>query len=116
MASRTASHAGSWYTADPVELSAQLAGWLAAVDVSCGAARAIIAPHAGYSYSGSTAACAFRHIQPTKVRRIFLLGPSHHMYSPKCLLSECSEYATPLGSVSIDHGVYNELMATSLDS
>ena len=48
------------------------------------------------------------------VRRVFLLGPSHNLYSPKCLLSSCSEYATPLGSIKIDDTIYDELAASNL--
>lgn len=113
MASRAATHAGSWYSAQPDKLSAELSGWLADVKVTCSsAARAIIAPHAGYSYSGPTAAWAYRHIDVTNVRRVFLLGPSHNMYSPKCLLSGCAEYVTPIGSIPIDEDIYDELAAT----
>ena len=73
---RRATHAGSWYTSDGQELKSQLGGWLADVTVTCGDARAIIAPHAGYSYSGPTAAWAYRHVQCEGVKRVFLLGPS----------------------------------------
>ncbi len=109
---RRASHAGSWYTADPHELRGQLNEWLGVAEKTCGAARAIIGPHAGYSYSGPTAAWAYKHIDRDSVRRIFLLGPSHNLYSPKCLLSSCSEYATPLGPLRIDDATYDELAAT----
>lgn len=54
---RRATHAGSWYTDDRTELAGQLSSWLSKVQpTDCGAARAIIAPHAGYLYSGPTAA------------------------------------------------------------
>ena len=115
MASRSArrpSHAGSWYSAESTELSGQLNGWLEECQVCTGPARAIIAPHAGYSYSGPTAAWAYTHVDATNIKRVFLLGPSHNMYTPKCLLSSCSAYAAPNGSIPIDGAVYNELAAT----
>ena len=114
---RTAAHAGSWYSADPAQLKAQLSHWLASAS-SCGrasdasAARAIIAPHAGYAYSGEIAAWAYCHVDPSAVQRIFLLGPSHNLYSPRCLLSCCTEYETPGGSIPIDASVYEALAQT----
>jgi len=114
MASRRASHAGSWYTADACELRDQLTSWLGDAQFSCGAARAIIAPHAGYSYSGPTAAWAYKHVQTKNIKRIFLLGPSHNLYSPKCLLSAYESYETPIGSLQIDVEVYDQLAMSGL--
>ena len=45
------------------------------------------------------------------VRRVFLLGPSHHVFLRRCALSKCAAYATPLGDLAVDRGVY-ELRAT----
>ena len=100
--SRRATHAGSWYSNDRAELAGELAGWLSEAQVTCGAARAIIAPHAGYSYSGPTAAWAYKHINRIGIRRIFLLGPSHHVYSSRCSLTTCTEYSSPLGPLQVD--------------
>ncbi|KAK4547209.1 hypothetical protein LTR36_001430 [Oleoguttula mirabilis] len=116
---RDASHAGSWYTASKAQLSSQLDGWLAAVKipVQCigplsegqtvtelptPGARVIIAPHAGYSYSGPAAAYAYKAWDVSKAKRIFLLGPSHHHYLTKAALTRCTHYATPLGNLAID--------------
>lgn len=111
---RRATHAGSWYTSSAAELGSQLTGWLSETSITCGKARAIIAPHAGYSYSGPTAAWAYRHVDRSGIKRVFLLGPSHNLYSPKCLLSTCSAYATPLGSIPIDAAMCDELAETGL--
>ncbi|MED6159575.1 hypothetical protein PIB30_043522 [Stylosanthes scabra] len=110
---RRASHAGSWYTDDPTQLSDELEGWLK----SCGLTkspnvRGVIAPHAGYSYSGRAAAYAFGNIDPTTITRVFLLGPSHHHYTPKCALSTATVYKTPIGDLPIDLEVNEELKAT----
>ncbi len=71
MPCRHATHAGSWYTQQPQRLSEELKQWLAQVDAStvsnASSVRAIIGPHAGYAYSGPTAAYAYRFIDPTKV-------------------------------------------------
>src|SRR5690349_219948 len=97
-----ASHVGSWYESDGVYLDRQLSTWLAeAIYHTHGQlkARAIIAPHAGYTYSGSTAAFAYKHIDPTDIDRIFLFGPSHHYSLNTCALTNHTHYETPLYNI-----------------
>ncbi|KAK9449838.1 memo-like protein-domain-containing protein [Limtongia smithiae] len=107
---RRATHAGSWYLSDRAELDAQLTAFLGNVPgvlaehgpLPVPDARIIIAPHAGYSYSGPTAAWAYKSWDVSQIDRVFLLGPSHHIYLNNCALSECTEYATPLGNIPLD--------------
>ncbi|EKX45067.1 hypothetical protein GUITHDRAFT_71667 [Guillardia theta CCMP2712] len=116
MSVRVASHAGSWYAGRGDELKKQLDRWLQDVkksdelQPSCG----LIAPHAGYSYSGPTAAYAYRYMDPSRIKRIFVLGPSHHYYLTGCALSKHSAYATPLGNLEIDTDVVKELHSSGL--
>lgn len=84
---RIAYHEGSWYSSNPEELRSELDGWITTaaasktLDVSNGGTvRAIISPHAGYKYSGSTAAFAYGALNPQEIERVFILGPSHHHY------------------------------------
>nr|CAG4638603.1 EOG090X09ZA [Cyclestheria hislopi] len=112
MAVRRASHAGSWYTDSAKELNRQLEGWLSAADLSHGPARAVIAPHAGYRYCGACAGYAYRQISPAIVKRVFILGPSHHVRLSGCALSSVSKYRTPFYDLTIDAQVYGELQAT----
>lgn len=111
---RKASHAGSWYTNKGSQLDRQLGEWLEAVDAASvhSPARAIIAPHAGYSYSGPTAAFAYRQVDPSRVKRVFVLGPSHHVYLEGCALTKQRTYETPLGELRIDQDVTAELSKT----
>ncbi|KAJ1990166.1 hypothetical protein EDC05_004222 [Coemansia umbellata] len=120
---REATHAGSWYTDNGEQLNNQLQTWLDSVPAAVSeiepegaictvpvrGARAIIGPHAGLSYSGATAAYAYKCIDVSKVRRVFLLGPSHHVYLEKCALSKCNEYETPLGNLIVDQETVQEL-------
>lgn len=53
--------------------------------------------HAGYRYCGHVMAHAYKHIDASKVQRVFLLGPSHHVYTKSCALSSAQHYSTPLG-------------------
>ncbi|XP_014237172.1 protein MEMO1 [Trichogramma pretiosum] len=110
--SRRASHSGSWYTDHTQELNKQLSDWLGAADLSHGPARAIISPHAGYSYCGACAAFAYRQISPIVVRKIFILGPSHHVRLAGCALTTASIYKTPLYNLKIDKQVIKDLMDT----
>ncbi|CAH7353739.1 Memo1 [Phodopus roborovskii] len=65
-----ASHAGSWYTASGPQLNAQLEGWLSQVQSTKRPARAIIAPHAGYTYCGSCAAHAYKQVDPVNISSV----------------------------------------------
>ncbi|KAF7915063.1 uncharacterized protein EAE98_011386 [Botrytis deweyae] len=116
---REASHAGSWYTSNPSKLSSELDNWLSQVPSTISdtklpvpGARVIIAPHAGYSYSGPAAAWAYATLDLSTAKRIFLLGPSHAWYLTECALSKHSKYATPLGDLNIDTALVQELSAT----
>ncbi|XP_041351469.1 protein MEMO1-like [Gigantopelta aegis] len=111
---RRATHAGSWYPDNVGELTCQLDSWLSKAKPVHSPARAIIAPHAGYYYCGGCSAHAYKQIDPTNIRRVFILGPSHHVRLSGCALSSCEKYQTPLYDLSIDSKVYNDLYATGL--
>ncbi|CAL9233997.1 unnamed protein product, partial [Arabidopsis halleri] len=109
---RQPTHAGSWYTDNPTKLSSDLEEWLSATGLTKSPdVRGVIAPHAGYSYSGRAAAYAFANIDPTNISRIFLLGPSHHFYTPKCALSTATVYKTPIGKLPVDVEMIKEIRA-----
>ncbi|XP_064402719.1 protein MEMO1-like [Halichondria panicea] len=107
--SRQALHAGSWYSNEGPVLDKQLEDWLGKADLIHTPARAIIAPHAGYAYSGPCAGYAYKQIDPSTVKRVFILGPSHHVYLPGCALSSLTHYHTPLYDLEIDQHIYSEL-------
>ncbi|KAJ3508302.1 hypothetical protein NMY22_g16657 [Coprinellus aureogranulatus] len=114
---RKASHAGSWYTKSGKELDSQLSQWLQKVQPTdetfpIQGCKAVIAPHAGYSYSGPAAAWAYKAIDTTGIKRVFILGPSHHFYLNGCALSSCTEYATPIGNLPLDLDTIEELRQT----
>lgn len=98
--------AGGFYPANPTELREIVNRFLAAAEVvDEPPPKAIIAPHAGYVYSGPVAASVYARLQAAResVKRVVLLGPSH--YAEFSGLATCSadEFSTPLGSVSLDH-------------
>ncbi|KAK0478434.1 MEMO1 family [Armillaria novae-zelandiae] len=114
---RSASHAGSWYTGDGSILNDELNGWLSAVasdePYPIQGCKAVIAPHAGYAYSGPAAAWAYKSIDTKPIKRVFVLGPSHHLYIQGCALSGCEEYETPIGNLPLDLDTIKELRATN---
>jgi AmmeMemoRadiSam system protein B len=62
----------------------------------------LIVPHAGYAYSGETAAYAYAQVDPDRFNRVVILGPSHHVYMRSCGLTGADRLATPLGDLSVD--------------
>ena len=65
--------------------------------------KAIIIPHAGYSYAGLTASHVSRVLKENKFSRVIVMGPDHHIGFQGCAISDVSAYETPLGSIRI-HG------------
>jgi MEMO1 family protein len=130
---RRAHHAGSWYSDDANQLREQLKNFLDQAEakkkqstltlpdttgLQRSPLRGIIAPHAGYSYSGRTAAYSFlpllHELQSpmSPIRRILVLHPSHHVYLPgRCAVSNASVLETPLGSLEVDTNLRMELLA-----
>jgi AmmeMemoRadiSam system protein B len=98
--------AGAFYPADAHELIELVGRLLAeARPVPLPAApKALIAPHAGYVYSGPIAAAAFASWAGRRAgpRRVVLLGPAHYAHVPGLALPAVDAYATPLGEVPLD--------------
>jgi len=111
---RRASHSGSWYSASSKQLNIQLEDWLSKAEVDNTSVRALIAPHAGYSYSGACAAHAYKQVNPEHIKRVFILGPSHHVSLSGCALTQTHTYETPLYNLQVDLDMINELAATNM--
>ncbi len=96
--------AGMFYPEDPHTLQNMLDGFLAAANTEGRPPKALIAPHAGYVYSGPIAASAYARLTPARdmIRRVVLLGPSHRTPFLGLALTDADTYMTPLGAVPID--------------
>lgn len=103
---RPATQAGRFYEANPQRLSQEVDSFLSLHSESdkFDNVAALIVPHAGYYFSGNVAASAYMTLSPEKTfKRIFLLGPSHHVWIDGASVnSEADYYATPLGQVKVD--------------
>ena len=102
---RPAAVAGQFYTDDPDALRRQIEGFLDATPApEAESPKAVIAPHAGYMFSGSVAATAFARLQPGRgrIRRVVLLGPSHFVPIRGLAASSAQRFATPFGEMRVD--------------
>ncbi len=73
---------------------------------------AIISPHAGYVYSGEVAASAFNQIDTDQeFDHVFVVASSHRQYFDGASIYNIGDYLTPLGRVTVDTAVANELIA-----
>lgn len=99
--------AGMFYPGDGRELAQTLTGLLGAAAHDAPervVPKAIIAPHAGYIYSGPVAASVYTLLAPARrtIKRAVLLGPTHRVAVRGMALPGCGAFATPLGTVEID--------------
>ena len=109
---RTPAVAGQFYSADPEELSRTVATLLTeAQGEESPAPKALIAPHAGYIYSGPVAATAYVRLRPYRDRyeRVVLLGPSHRTPIVGLALSSADVYRMPMGDVRLDAAAIDRL-------
>ena len=105
--------AGLFYPADPHQLSRTVDELLDGAPDPSTQPRALIAPHAGYIYSGPIAASAYCQLRSQRhsVRRVLLLGPSHRVGFAGMALSSAEHYATPIGDIALDAGAGRDLLA-----
>ena len=92
--------AGMFYPGEPAELRRMIEGFLAEAKPGPHP-KAIIAPHAGYVYSGPIAASVYKRINPEDVSRAVLIGPSHRVAFRGLAASSAPAWRTPLGEVSV---------------
>ena len=111
---RPAAVAGMFYPGDARALATEVDDLLGGVGVPVprlGYPKALIVPHAGYIYSGPTAARAFDELVAARgsVRRVVLLGPTHRVAVKGLAMPSAAGFATPLGTVRIDVDALREV-------
>ena len=102
---RSPAVAGMFYPASPAALAATVDQLLAAAPPTDALQpKALIVPHAGYVYSGSTAAMAYAALAPwqSMIRRVLLLGPTHRVAVDGIAVPKADAFATPLGAIPLD--------------
>ena len=111
---RPAAVAGSFYPADPATLAGDVARYLGEATRFSGERRspkAIIAPHAGYMYSGAIAASVYASLAALRdrVSRVVLAGPAHRVLVSGAALPSARAFASPLGTIAIDREAVERL-------
>lgn len=109
---RAAAVAGQFYPASPVQLRAEVTELLAQAGATVQAqVQALIAPHAGYAFSGLTAAKTLAAARQGKYHRALILAPSHRMPFAGLATADFAAYRTPLGEIPLDHEALRRLLA-----
>ena len=104
--------AGSFYPGSSSELTATVDKYLAETEEKelQGELIALIAPHAGYVYSGHVAAYAYKQLQGKSIDTVVLIGPSHRYSVRGAAVYGSGAFQTPLGTVEIDEQLVSELI------
>jgi hypothetical protein len=95
---------GQFYTDDPDALARQVDDLLAAAPAPAARdPKAVIAPHAGFMFSGAVAATAYARFAPGRgrIRRVIVLGPSHFVPVRGLAAASAERFATPLGEMRV---------------
>lgn len=113
MSDRPSAIAGSWYPGNAEMLSRDIERFLDSVrvDPPQGVIRAIVVPHAGYRYSGLTAAYAFSLLRGAAPELVAVLSPLHQAHSAPLLTTGHSAYVTPFGRIEVDRSAVAALNA-----
>lgn len=98
--------AGMFYPGDPKELKREVVKWLSAAtqEKLSHTIKAVMAPHAGYTYCGATMAAAYKQIQGPRFQydTVVMIGPSHRFRTKAAAVSSAHAWETPLGPVPVD--------------
>ena len=106
--------AGSFYPADPKELASTIDGFLAkAAPPSIDNVVALVAPHAGYVYSGPVAAYSYALLKGKKFDRVVVIAPSHYEAFGFASVYDGAAYTTPFGQVPVDQAFAAKLAKAS---
>ncbi len=109
--------AGTFYPAEKNSLQNSVEGFLTKAEkVSTdGKLLALISPHAGYLYSGQIAAYGYKQIQGSDIKKVILIGPSHHSGFKGVSVYTKGSFRTPLGDVKINERLAQDLLNESID-
>ncbi len=108
--------AGTWYPGDAQALGMAVDDYIASAETMApqrlDRLKAVIAPHAGYRYSGPVAGSAYAQVAAIgeRINRVVLFGPSHHVGFRGLAVSGADAFRTPLGTVPIDRDAVRHLM------
>lgn len=106
--------AGTWYPDDPEQLTEMIDSFLAAVKPIDGAPIALIAPHAGYVFSGPVAAASFKQLEGQDYDVAVIIASDHQPpLSAPISVWVGGSFETPLGLVQVDEALAEALIQSS---
>src|ERR1039457_4087302 len=114
---RQAAVAGAFYPADPNELAAMVDGFVAhaTVPVQKGEIVALVAPHAGYPFSGAVAGHSYAMLKGRPTHLVVVIAPSHFEAFSFTSVYDGDAYITPLGRVPVDKEFARKLVSLSAE-
>lgn len=103
--------AGSFYPGDPLDLSKMVTDFLSKSkrSVFSDNIRGVIAPHAGYIYSGAVAASAYKELEGLKYDNVVVISPSHTTFFQGASIYNGSAYLTPLGKLFVNQELASKM-------
>ena len=112
---RRSTIAGSWYPGNPKILREDIEEFLKHASVADihGEILGLVAPHAGYVYSGGVAAYAYKPLRGKKYDTVIVISPSHRMAFPGASIYHRGGYETPLGIVPVNTEMSDTLIRNS---
>ena len=108
--------AGSWYPGRAETLRSQIQAFFKNVPETQGLSGeliALIAPHAGYAYSGEVAAHAYKLLLTRPFSQVVLVAPSHRYPFRGASIDQKGGYETPLGIIPVDHALARAISGKS---
>jgi AmmeMemoRadiSam system protein B len=115
---RKSAVAGTFYPSGSGRLHSEITRYLDNVDIDRSGEDivALVAPHAGYVYSGQVAAYAYRQVQGKIFETVVVICPSHREYFQFSSVFSGHAYETPLGMVTVDREAVARLAGAGMDS
>ena len=112
---RNSKVAGMFYPSDPTELRKLISSYLGEVKNTekIEHVAGIVSPHAGYVYSGKTAAWAYKTIESAKYENVIVISPSHREYFKGVSIYPGNAYKTPLGEIQINKKLRQKMVEAS---
>lgn len=107
--------AGYFYPSNPDKLYKDIENMISNVQLSENFDNifGVVSPHAGYIYSGGTAAYAYYTLKDKNIKTVYVISPSHYEYFPGISIFDGDAYQTPLGEIEIDQDKADELTKNS---
>lgn len=108
---RKPSYAGSFYTIKSLELNQELDNYFSLCEkAEANNCIGVISPHAGFVYSGKTAAVSYNHISKNHYKRAVIIAPVHRYFNKPFSVGDYQKLETPIGDYEVDREIVEILL------